>query len=271
MFSDNGIHVFGLKTDTFPIRYDELISLLLDNIGRYVFSRLRWEHMAKEGSLESIGLYARRKLKNGLKQDSVAKNKLLGKMLIYIFLEHVEGAPKLLTQVEFSGDSKKSDGIFLKINGDQCQYIVGATQIYNDVIDGIDAAIKQIVKLDADPTISPVQMIDSGYLGMTVDNEIEEQLKQVLRPTEYSNSPQRSYGIFIGYTLNNADRLLSMSKENADKQFKNQLCRDMKHANTYLSKKIGEFRLQQRSFYVYMLPFVDAKEAGNTIINDALE
>lgn len=271
VFNDNGIHIFGLKTDTFPIRYDGLITFLLENIGRYAFSRLHWENMVKEGSLESIGLFARRRLKNELKQDALTKNKLLGEMLIYVFLEHIEGAPKLLTQVEFSNNAKKSDGVFLKVARDHCQYIVGATQIYDNIVDGINAAVKQIAKLDTDPTISPVQVIDSGYLGIIVDDDIGKLLKQILKPTENSKTLIRSYGIFIGYTLNNADKLLNMPKKEADKQFERQLCSDMELANKYLSKKISELGLQQRSFYVYMLPFGNASDAGNIIMNSALE
>lgn len=273
VYNDNGIHIFGLKTDTYPLRYDDLTTLLLENLGRYVFSRLSWGHMQSDGNLETIGIFARKRLKKQLKQHRLTSDKLLGEMLIYIFLEHVERAPKLLTQVEFNKQEIQTDGIFLKVGDDGCQYIIGATQIFNSISGAIDAALTQIKQLDKYPDISPIQLIDSGCLNAVVDNNTSDNLAKVLIPKIDSdtNKPIRSYGIFIGYSFENMAALSNMSKKQADQNFEQQLIKDMKFANKYISREIAKIGLQQRSFYVYMLPFSSAEKAGDFIINEALE
>lgn len=269
--SDNCIHVFALKTGSYPLTYDSLITLLLNNLGRYVFSRLRWEHMCKNGNSETIGLYARRELKKILSNQVLTNNKLLGELLIYIFLEHVEEAPKLLTQVEFDNNNIQSDGIFLKINNNCCQYIVGSTEIYDVISKGIDESLLQIGKLENSTNVSPIKLIDSGYLNMLVDDDTYKQLAKVLIPQDGKSELIRSYGIFIGYSFTNIKKLLAMPKKDADKKFEEQLYKDMKSASKYLSKEISKSGLQQRSFYVFMLPFSRAEKDGNDIIKNILD
>lgn len=229
--------------------------------------------MQENGNLETIGIFARRKLREKLKKHTLTSDKLLGEMLIYIFLEHVEQAPKLLTQIEFNDQEIQTDGIFLKVADSECQYIVGATQIFNSISNAVDAALTQIQQLDRNPGVSPIQLIDSGYLSLIVDNNTSDNLAKILIPQADTdiNKPIRSYGIFIGYTFENMASLSNMPKEQADQNFEQQLVEDMKFASEYLSREIAKIGLQQRSFYVYMLPFSSAEKAGESIIDDALE
>lgn len=86
---------------------------LFKNIGKYVMSRYKANQMASEGNADQIGLYALREFQNTYKDKS---DNVLGEMLLYIFMEQVLGAPKIMSKIELNrlhGTISKSDGIHL--------------------------------------------------------------------------------------------------------------------------------------------------------------
>ena len=68
------------------------------------------------------------------------------------------------------------------------------------------------------------------------------------------------FGIFIGYNLN-----LDTTKPNILKEFKEQCERDFKVAKDYIEQKIVDLKLNNYSFYIYLLPLNDIDETTSEL------
>ena len=76
-------------------------------------------------------------MQSGVPQD------LLGEMLAYIFLEHIDGARKIYTRAEISANSRtiNSEGIYLKDNKGKSQLVLWASQLNDDLQDAIQNVV----------------------------------------------------------------------------------------------------------------------------------
>ena len=111
------LRLFHLNVNNNAFSSDQLEVFLRKNIGQYVFSRAQIENYRIEDDVFSVGLDAIEIMKRNGAPGKKGTGNDLGEILLYVFLEQVLGAPKILSKVELQTGAKqfdsKCDGIHL--------------------------------------------------------------------------------------------------------------------------------------------------------------
>lgn len=267
----NCLKIFQLDVANNEFDFSALKDFLLNNIGRYVFSRAQMEQFRLDDELETIGLKAVRMMHDGCSNTGEE----LGEILLYSFLEQVLNAPKIMSKVELdrtSSKSSKSDGVhILSIPGTPTPYyqlIFGTSDIVGSINDAIDAAFTSINEIGTSAK-SEMQLIDSSSLGILFDKKTAEQMKQILVPSKgRASAPDTAFGIFLGYSINLEKNKYSNTEYRAAVVKK--MAEDIQASADYIATKIADCGLSAYSFYFYVLPFDDAITDKKSIMEDLL-
>ena len=111
------LRLFHLNVNNNAFSSDKLEQFLRRNIGLYVFSRAQIEEYNIEGDAYSVGMDALDIMKRNGNPGQKGTGNDLGEILLYVFLEQVLGAPKIMSKVELQTRAKqygsKCDGIHL--------------------------------------------------------------------------------------------------------------------------------------------------------------
>ena len=111
------LRLFHLNVNNNAFSSDKLEQFLRRNIGLYVFSRAQIEEYNIEGDAYSVGMDALDIMKRNGNPGQKGTGNDLGEILLYVFLEQVLGAPKIMSKVELQTGAKqygsKCDGIHL--------------------------------------------------------------------------------------------------------------------------------------------------------------
>ncbi len=153
--SSHDLQVFCLKFDDFDFNYHELWGYLRNNIGYYVYSRSQIKKYMDDDELASLAYDAIGQIKKTVNAGKALTGNELGELLLYIFLEQVLKAPKLMSKVEietFGGIStSESSGIHLLIADAPTpfsQIVLGTSFIDGDLHTAIDVAFSNAKKLE---------------------------------------------------------------------------------------------------------------------------
>lgn len=264
--NSNAIHAFILKPDFFPFSYKNMKDLILNNITSYAVAR-GIDKNAVQG-IKAAGIL------RDYAHSGVPEN-LLGEMLTYIFLEHIDDARKLYTRAEISANSRSidSEGIYLKNNQGVNQLILGASQLNDDLQDSIQNVVSELKEFRnnrSESLVMPIDLIDSSILREQYSDKESKAILKILVPTENIIDEVAAYGLFIGYKFSPDDNLENCSTDEA----KTRCCRivenDLHQVITQLNDEIRLNSWQRSSFYVYMLPFINASADGNTIMRELI-
>jgi len=116
----NYIIFFRLDIDSNKFSFTSLHTYLQKNIGSYVFSRAQIDKFRIDDEVEAIGLKAIELLKDAsvIKDDGAGGE--LGEILLYLFLEQLLNAPKLLSKMELKSTAN--------------QYVYGEYKISNKIL-----------------------------------------------------------------------------------------------------------------------------------------
>lgn len=273
--NNNTLQLFQLDIQNYHFRLDGLKDFLDENIGRYVFSRAQRDGLVKDGKSENIGKKATRSLRSKGLIDEKGCGKELGEMLIYIFLEQVLKAPKLMSKVELSflDETSQTEGIHLhtvvqnkrEIN----QLIFGVSSIVGDLGDSITQVEQALQRINKDNT-KEIRLIEENILSKSFDDKITKKIKEMLIPSDKRFSkPESAYGIFLGYTLGleSATRTPTNFQELVGAKLK----QDIKDNLPRIKEAINRSGLSGYSFYIYVLPFDDAEDDKLEIMRYVLE
>lgn len=111
------LRLFHLNVNNNAFSSDKLEVFLRKNIGQYVFSRAQIENYHVEGNVYSVGMDAIDIMKRNGAPGQKGTGNDLGEIMLYVFLEQVLGAPKIMSKVELQTGAKqynsKCDGIHL--------------------------------------------------------------------------------------------------------------------------------------------------------------
>ena len=111
------LRLFHLNVNNNAFSSDKLEQFLRRNIGLYVFSRAQIEEYNIEGDAYSVGMDALDIMRRNGNPGQKGTGNDLGEILLYVFLEQVLGAPKIMSKVELQTGAKqygsKCDGIHL--------------------------------------------------------------------------------------------------------------------------------------------------------------
>ena len=261
--NNNDIHAFILKPELFPFSYSRLENLILDNITNYAISR-------GVNKSDVTGIKATKILRN-YAHSGVPEN-IMGEMLTYIFLEHIDNAKKIYTRAEISAHSRTidSEGIYLKNNQGIFQLILGASQLHDNLQSAIQNVISELRSFknnQSESLIESTELVDSSILNEQYSPEISQKILDTLIPGENKVDEIAAYGLFIGYKFKPDTKLADCSiKETRDKCEKI-IKQDLNHAMLQLNEEIKANKWQKSSFYVYLLPFISAENDGDKIMS----
>ena len=256
------LEIYRLNIKSGKFRLNDLIEFLSDNLNKYVFSRTQIDDYKSKLKESRMGMDA---LKTFSKSVENTKDDALGELLIYIFLEQVLKAPKLMSTIELSNENVKSDGVhLLALNSNNRiinQVVFGASNIIDDYEVAIDRAFDKILDVDK-ATSNGLKIINPEIFKLKFDKVQSDYLKSIIVPSDYNSEYENAYGLFIGYTLS----LKGKSTPNID-GIEGQLKKDIEKMTKYIKSKIKTNKLEGIDFYTYIIPFNEASKDKVAVID----
>jgi len=276
LMNPNQLRLFCLDVANNAFSYDALREFLIDNIGQYVYSRARMEQFVVDGKAKAIVYRAVQFLNKKGCPGEKGSGADLGEMLIYVFLEHVLGAPKIMSKVELvaSGGTytSKSDAIhLLAVEGEDIpfyQLVFGSSTIEGEIEDAIEDAFKAVAAIHENQQQEKNTLVETSTIYKLVDEETAQKMAEVILPSKNHAPVDNAYGIFIGYSLGLDPTQYSNAQFRIEMQKKME--RDIKQHASLIRSKIDELGLQNYSFYIYVLPLNKALEDRQSIMNEIM-
>ena len=275
--SKHDFQVFCLKFDDFDFDYNGLWRYLRNNIGYYVYSRAQIKKYMDDEEMAALAYDAIGHIKKTIATGNAPTGNELGELLLYVFLEQVLKAPKLMSKVEigmYGGFStSESSGIHL-LTADApvpfSQIVLGTSMIEGDLHNAIDTAFANAKKLEHRKK-DERRFVESNIFAESFTKEISNQLEAIVLPSETAGKkPTTAFGMFLGYSLNG----VPTSGKDVD-TYQNdvfaQAKADILSNVSYIESKITEHGLDGYSLYIYLLPFADADEDKKDIMDKLLQ
>ncbi len=269
--NNNSLKMYYTTIMNNKFEYSNLQELLLSNITNYVFSRKvnkEANDTKKIPNLTRKAMMEFRKLNN---EKDCGNGGELGELLLYIFLESNLKAYKLLSKMELKTNSedyiKGADGIYLYEYEDEkkekhFEYIIGEAKIEATSAKSISDAFESIL-LHLQKENFERELVDREIFKETFSEEQAEKIKKILVPSAEDDDidMQRAFGIFIGYGLKKDLKLDEVDNRKGKKIIEERIEKDIKNICKNIKSKINEHtELKNYSFYVYVMPFKDAKK-----------
>lgn len=275
--SNHDLQMFCLKFNDFDFDYDELWGYLRNNIGYYVYSRAQIKKYMDDEEMASIAYDAIGHIKKTLTSGKGLTGNELGELLLYIFLEQVLKAPKLMSKVEIGAHAgvftSESSGIHL-LTADApipfSQIVLGTSIIDGNLQTVIDEAFSNAKNLK-DRKINERRFVEKNIFEQSFTKEISDQLEVIILPSETAGKkPTTAFGMFLGYSLN---CVIKSGKDidSYQNDILSQLKADILSNVPYIESKIIEHGLDGYSLYIYLLPFADANKDKKDMLDKLLQ
>lgn len=272
------LRLFHLLVRDRGFHHVDLEKWLYRNLSRYVFSRAQMEQFRKDDDLESAVAQAMHTMKQNGTIDKKGMGNELGEMLVYAFLEGKLSAPKLMSRVELSTDLSKyksaceSVHLLSKAYDGSLpfhQMVFGASDIVGDLGDAVDHAFEAIVRIK-NRSEKEIFMVEKTAFKLAFDAADIAFLKDLLIPKPNGQSSYNTaFGIFLGYSIG----VDGDAHPNVDYQelITQKMVMDIRHNAMHIVNKIRENNLTAHSFYIYILPFMDAETNKSEIMKHVIE
>lgn len=275
--ASHALQIFCLKFDDFDFDYQGLWKHLRNNIGYYVYSRAQIKQYMDDDEISALAYDAIAHIKEMIASGKIPSGNELGELLLYIFLEQVLNAPKLMSKVEFANHggifTSESAGIHL-LTADAAvpfnQVVLGTSMINGDLQTVIDLAFADAQKLK-NRKKDERRFVESNIFAASFPEKIYDQLESIILPDETSGKkPATAFGMFLGYTLNgvSAD---GKSIDVYQNDVLDKLKADILNQVSFIESKITQYGLDGYSLYIYLLPFANADEDKKNIIDKLLQ
>lgn len=264
LVNPNHLKVYCLDINASKFNYEQLIYFIKRNIHSYVFSRSTVNRYVENNDATILGLDAVRYLRCIKSGEDNGAGAELGEILLYIFLEAVLEAPKLLSKLEVKTSQNQyiygADAVhILPLNlGNKPAYqlIIGEAKTYGDLKKAVKSAFNSIASLDIQQDIC---LLEKEILDKHFDQETTELISKLIIPEERdkSISLDTAYSIFIGYSIGLPENIPNLEYHN---KVMDQISLDINKLTPYIMDKIKEYNLENHSFYIYILPFNDVSK-----------
>jgi len=275
--SSHDFQVFCLKFDDFEFDYNGLWKYLRNNIGYYVYSRAQIKKYMEDEEIAALAYDAIGQIKKTITTGSGSAGNELGELLLYVFLEQVLKAPKLMSKIEIGThggfSTSESSGIHLLTGSAPVpfsQIVLGTSMMEGDLHNAIDAAFANAKKLEYRKK-DERRFVESNIFAESFTKEISNQLEAIIMPSDtVGKKPTTAFGMFLGYSLNG----VPASGKDVD-TYQNdvfaQAKADILSNASYIESKIMEHGLGGYSLYIYLLPFANADEDKKNIMDKLLQ
>lgn len=248
------LRLFHLAVQSNRFDHADLVTYLRRNIGRYVFSRADLAEYERNENTEMVALDAVGRI---LGQEGAQG---LGELMLYILLEQVLKAPKVLSKIELNRAAgrvrSRCDAIHLYTPDGAApvsSIVFGTSSVIGDMRDAIDQAFDKIVQIETN-TAAECQLAEEQVFTKTMDSASAQTIRDLLVPQKGGALVRdTAYGVFLGYDLG----LQASNYANADyrAQLDAKMALDLAHHTAYIVNKINAHQLGTHSFYIYLLPF----------------
>lgn len=264
------IHIYTVEISNDRFRFTNMKELIFDNISNYVMSREKMKRADETGSQYRLGQDA---LKKYQKSCGKSEETILGETLLYVFLEQVLEAPKIMSKIELDSHNgnARSEGVYLyrsSHNGIEfTQMVFGVSQIISSLSNAIELAFERIINIKVNDE-DEFYLIDSMLTANIVDYETQVCLKELLFPKKIqtNSTTEISFGCFLGYSLplEKYQRGIESFSDFAIRQMQE----DIDGIKGFIEELIVKNHLEGYNFYFYVLPFNNADEEKIRIAND---
>lgn len=271
------LRLFYLDTINGLFDYAGLEEFILESLGDYVFSRAEIEDYVQRGKDHNIGLFALRRLMEKKGAGQVGSGSDLGEILLYVFLEKILGAPKIMSKIELTraggAQPSRCDAIHLKPpnpteNLPYNTIVFGTSEIVDDIGYAIDDAFTRIHGIQSNQR-NEVLIAENTVFEKTFDDQTTHSIKDLLIPKKGGGLKRNiGYGIFLGYKL--GLNPMSYSAPDFDEQLTLKMKLDINQHAGLIMKKIRELNLVNYSFYIYVLPLNVPSKDRVEIMNHVL-
>lgn len=272
------LRLFHLLVRDGKFYHEDLEKWLYRNLSRYVFSRAMLEQFRKNDDLDAAIERAIQTMRENSATDEKGTGNELGEMMIYAFLEGKLSAPKLMSRVELSTDLSQyksaCESIHLFSDTDKNgmpfnQMVFGASNIVGDIRDAVDNAFDAILRIK-NRTSREIQMVEKTALDRSFDDEEIAFLKDTIIPTPNAQSRYNTaYGIFLGYSI--GIKAEDHPEIEYEELVTKKMTDDIQHHAQYIADKIKNNGLSMHSFYIYILPFMDAESNKSEIMDHVMK
>ena len=276
--NNNKLEMYYTKIMNNRFEYTALIELLSNNITNYVFSRKENIEANEKNKIQSLTIKAInefRKIKNDNDSGSGGE---LGEFLLYTFLESRLNAFKLLSKMELKTNSsdyiKGADEIYLydyeeEKKQEHFEYIIGEAKIEGTSSEAIKDAIDSIL-IHLQNENFEKELVNREIFKETFSEDEVEKIRNILVPRQDNDDMdiQKAFGIFIGYGIEKSLNLDGVSNPDGKVLIEERMKKDIENICKNMKKKIVEKKLTNYSFYVYVMPFKNAKEERKEILKN---
>ena len=262
-------HIYCVNMANSKFQFLKLKSYLIDNIGNYVLSRSEMNRMVSDKNPGRVGARALLAFQNTYKDKT---ENVLGEMLLYVFMEQVLRAPKIMSRIELdktTGVISKSDGIHLysgNFLGDNFHQVVfGASSLDGDLKTAADRAFSKICTIGENHDEEYTMIDNTIYQGYFDEKQAEFIRNTIFPKKSLKRSVDTSFGMFLGYTVKLSE-LGSGYAEAAEQKMK----QDIISLKEYIINKVKVSGLEGYDFYIYVIPFNDADNEKLSLINEII-
>ena len=272
------LRLFHLLVRDGKFYHEDLEKWLYRNLSRYVFSRAMLEQFRKNDGLDAAIERAIQTMRDNGSGDKKGMGNELGEMMIYAFLEGKLSAPTLMSRVELSTDLSQyqsaceSIHLFSDIDENGVpfnQMVFGASNIVGDIRDAVDNAFDAILRIK-NHTSREIQMVEKTALDRSFNDEEIAFLKDTIIPTPNAQSRYNTaYGIFLGYSI--GIKAEDHPEIEYEELVTKKMTDDIQHHARYIADKIKSNGLGMHSFYIYILPFMDAESNKSEIMDHVMK
>lgn len=259
------LRLYHLNVNNNAFSTDRLETFLRRNIGQYVFSRAQIENYHVEGDVYSVGMDAIDIMKRNGAPGQKGTGNDLGEIMLYVFLEQVLGAHKIMSKVELQTGAKqynsKCDGIHLlsleRTFGIPYYHMVfGTSSIMGDMKKAVDSAFDTIVEIEKQSTQERT-LAENTVFSKSFDPDTIRRIKDLLVPSKGPKVPcDTAYGVFLAYNL--GLKAANYSGVDFRRALTQKMDTDIRNHASYIASKINTLGLEMHSFYFYILPLNDA-------------
>ena len=278
LVNNSCLRIYTLPIANNAFNYTNLKNIIKDNIKSYVFSRNKIKDSIKNNTGDRLLFEAIQKFKEIRDNGDKGKGAELGEILLYIFLESQLNDKKVLSKMELKTSRndyvKGADGVFIYsyINSgyNYFDFIVGEAKLQ----DKVDVAIKNAFSsIEDHREVSEFEynLVNDNIFKESVTEEEAEQLKKMIIPSfnkENKTLRNDAFGLFIGYTLE--AELDNKNYQEATQIVHAKIVQDISYIKEKINLKIKENKLQNYSFYVYILPFNKISEDREKIMKELI-
>ncbi|WP_321779941.1 DUF1837 domain-containing protein [Schaalia cardiffensis] len=264
------LRLFHLAVQSNRFSHRELVSFLQRNLGRYVFSRAEIAEYAVADMTELIVFDAAGRM------NAQGSEQGLGELMLYILLEQILGAPKVLSKIEINQQAgrvrSRCDAIHLFTPDGSTpvsSIVFGTSSLSGDIQDAIDDAFDKIVQIETNSAVE-CQLAEEQIFTTSLDEDAAKTIKELLIPQPGgAASYDSAYGIFLGYDIG----LEPLNYKNDDyrRELGSKMALDITHHAAYIANKITTLNLGTHAFYVYVLPFDNSDKDSVSIMDAVLQ